>query len=327
MVRACNLRAGRERIVLTWAGVDLEPVPTWQGPALQPQATLAAAGCDAWLVPGLWLTSAGELDPALQRQTALVNGLRSLPRAAALWSYCAGVALVAASGRLDGKAATATWWLQGSLVERFPRVRWQHGESLVVDGRTLSASGPSGYLPLMLDRLSTHYDEAVLRDVQEVLMLPQARLRHSAFHAVEMMSLRDPGMRQLLLFAQRTAARELNLELAAQHLNTSVRTLCRMVQNATAVAAGEWLRRVKLRQAGETLSQTRLPLKHIADDLGYSSETGLHRAFKSVTGLTPLAYRQVYGAGKKPSTERLLSGQRDGVGRTVRSSRASASFV
>ena len=299
LVRACNMRAEQERILVTWAGVDLSPVPTWQGPALQPQASLADAGCDAWLLPGLWLSSLDELQLELPRQRALIDGLRALPRTATLWSYCAGVALAAAAGRLDGKAATATWWLQGRLGELFPRVRWQPGESLVVHGKTLTASGPGGYLPLMLDRLSAQYEPAVLSDVQEVLMVPQPRVRHGAFRAVEVMSLRDPVLRQVLLFAQRTAASELGLALVAQQANTSVRTLCRRVQQATGLAAGEWLRRVKLRQAGEALSQTHWPLKHIADHLGYSSESGLHRAFKSVTGLTPSAYRQTYGAGKK----------------------------
>ncbi|HET7866152.1 MAG TPA: helix-turn-helix domain-containing protein [Burkholderiaceae bacterium] len=297
MVRACNLRAGRDLVLPTWVGADRQAVPTWQGPALQPQATLAGAGCDAWLVPGLWLSSADELAPALQQHRGLVAALRALPRSSALWSYCAGVALVAASGRLDGKAATATWWLQGLLVERFARVHWRPGESLVADGRTLSASGPGGYLPLMLDRLSARYGAAVLRDVQEVLMLPQPRLRHAAFHAVEIMRLRDPDLRQLLVFAQGTAARDLDLAVAARQMNTSVRTLCRKVRQATGLPAGEWLRRVKLRQVGEALCQTRLPLKHLAGDLGFSSESGLHRAFKSVTGLSPAAYRQTYGTG------------------------------
>ncbi|BBL23837.1 hypothetical protein CT3_12920 [Comamonas terrigena NBRC 13299] len=34
MVRAANLRAQRTLYELVWAGVDLQPVPTWQGPGL-----------------------------------------------------------------------------------------------------------------------------------------------------------------------------------------------------------------------------------------------------------------------------------------------------
>ncbi len=297
MVRACNLRAGRQRVQPCWVAAGMTPVATWQGPALQPQATLADAGCDAWLLPGLWLTSATELAPATRQHAALVQALRRLPRSAALWSYCAGVALLAAAGRLDGKAATATWWLQAELAQRHPRVHWQPGQTLVADGRLLSASGPNGYLPLMLNRLGRHYEPAVLHDVQEVLMLPQPQRRHRAFQAAQLMTLTEPALRRLLSFAQATPASALSLGLAAQQLNISVRTLCRRVEQATGLAAGDWLRRVKLQQAAEALSQSSLPLKRMADELGYSSASALHRAFKSMTGLTPLAYRQAYGAG------------------------------
>jgi AraC-like DNA-binding protein len=36
-------------------------------------------------------------------------------------------------------------------------------------------------------------------------------------------------------------------------------------------------------------------LKRIAEDLGFASEAGLHRAFRLVTGQTPRAYRVAHG--------------------------------
>ena len=57
-----------------------------------------------------------------------------------------------------------------------------------------------------------------------------------------------------------------------------------------------WMRRIKLRQASEALCDTPLPLKRIAEDLGFASEAGLHRAFRQATGQTPLAYRMAHGA-------------------------------
>ncbi len=295
IIRACNLRAGREHITLVWVGVDVKPVTTWQGPALQPQATLSNANCDVFLVPGLWLTSAEGLESVLQQQHRLIDQLRALPRITKLWSYCTGVALVAAAGRLDGKDAVMTWWLRECVADRFPKIRWRRDESLIVEGRTITASGASGYLPLMLDRLSRLYDEDVLREVREVLMLPQPRVRHDAFRAADIMTLQDANLRKLLLFAQLTPARELNLHCAAEYLNVSVRTLCRQVQLATGLAAGDWLRRIKLRQASESLCSMNTPIKHISDELGYSSEASLHRAFKKTTGLTLAVYRQTYG--------------------------------
>ncbi len=295
MVSACNLRAGRERISVVWVGVDAEPVSTGRGPALRPQMTLADAACDTLLVPGLWLTAADALEPMLQQQQPLIAQLHALPRTTKLWSYCSGVALLAAAQRLDGKNATTTWWLCDRMLARFPKTHWRPGESLVVDGRAVTASGASGYLPLMLDRLADVYGAEVVRDVREVLMLPQPRIRHDAFRAVDIMTMQDASLRKLLVFAQRTPARELNLQGAAHHSNVSVRTLCRQVQLATGLAAGDWLRRVKLRQVGEALCGMNTSIKQICDELGFSSEASLHRAFKKTTGLTLAEYRRAYG--------------------------------
>ena len=296
MVRACNMRAGRVCMTVTWAGARLEDVPTHHGPTLRAQSSVADGGCDAWLLPGLWLASTDGLDGAVRAQRGMVDALRALPRSAQLWSYCAGVALAAAAGRLDGHAATATWWLQPALAEHYQRVQWRSGPDLVVDRRAVTASGPSGYLPLMLDRLVHHFAEDVVHDVQELLMLPSPRRRHPSFEPVEMMRLDDPALRALLAWAQRTPAQELSLAEAARQQNVSVRTLARRVDRASGMGAGEWLRLAKLSQAAEALRSTRTPIKRISEELGFGSEASLYRAFRAATGLTPSAYRQTYGA-------------------------------
>jgi AraC-like DNA-binding protein len=107
--------------------------------------------------------------------------------------------------------------------------------------------------------------------------------------------MQDAGLRKLLVFAQRTPANELDLQSAAQHLNVSVRTLCRQVQTVTGLAAGDWLRRIKLRQVGEALCGMNTSIKQISDELGFGSEASLHRAFKKTTGLTLAEYRRAYG--------------------------------
>lgn len=304
MVRACNMRAGHVCMTVTWAAARIEDVPTHHGPTLRAQSAVADGGCDAWLVPGLWLSSTDELEGAIRAQAALVEALRALPRGAKLWSYCAGVALAAAAGRLDGHAATATWWLQPALAEHFRRVRWRSGPELVVDRHALTASGPHGYLPLMLDRLSHCFADDVVQDVQELLMLPSPRKRHPSFEPVEMMRLDDPAMRALLAWAQQTPAQDVSLAQAARQQNVSVRTLARLVDRASGMGAGEWLRRAKLSQAAEALRSTRTPIKAISEELGFGSEASLYRAFRAVTGLTPSAYRQAYGstAGDKART-------------------------
>jgi len=82
----------------------------------------------------------------------------------------------------------------------------------------------------------------------------------------------------------------------AQALSLSPRSLARRVQAHTGLTVALWMRRIKLRPASEALCDTPLPLKRIAEDLGFASEAGLHRAFRQATGQTPLAYRMAHGA-------------------------------
>ena len=169
MARAANLCAHACVMDICWAGVDLSPVPTWQGPALAPTVALQQAVADVVLVPGLWLSS--------------------------------------------------------------PDQR------------------------------------------QELLML-----------------------RRAMLWVQRSPATDLRLPALAKALGLSPRTQARRVQAHTGLTVALWMRRIKLRQASEALCDTPLPLKRIAEDLGFASEAGLHRAFRQATGQTPLAYRMAHGA-------------------------------
>lgn len=296
LVRACNLRAGQKRMNVKWVGVEPGVVPTYQGPAVQAETTFFEARCDAWLLPGLWVASATDLDAVVQVQHSVVQAVRGLPEQTQVWSYCAGVALAAAAGRLDGQAATATWWLQPALAARFSRVEWRSTSDLVLADCAITAAGPSGYLPLIINRLAHHFDEDVLQDVQELLMLPSPRSRHEVFERVDMMRLDEPGLRSLLSWAQSTPAQDLTLTLAASQQNVSTRTLSRLVERVTGISAGEWLRLVKLSQAADALRTTRTPIKRISDQLGFAAEANFYRAFRTATKMTPTAYRQAYGA-------------------------------
>ncbi len=295
MARAANLRAGQPLFELQWVGIGTDPVPTWQGPALAPAAALAHAQADAVLVPGLWLSAPGEVQAQLRHLQPLVQALRALPRRTQLWSYCAGVVLLAASGRLDGHPATATWWLQAALQQEFAAVRWRFDEPLVAHQAATTAAGASGYLPLMLHALAARLPPQAVQDLQEVLMLPRPRSTHPAFAGLDLMAQADPALRSAMLWVQRSPAQGLCLADLAAAMHLSTRTLARRVREHTGLSAAHWMRRIKLRQASDALCQTRYPLKRIAQDLGFASEAGLHRAFSHATGQTPLAYRMAHG--------------------------------
>ena len=174
-------------------------------------------------------------------------------------------------------------------------MHWRFDEPLVEDGPATTAAGANGHLPLMLHALAQRLDAAALGDLQSLLMLPRPRTTHPAFAEHDLMAVTDPTLRRALLWVQRCPATALRLPALAEALALSPRTLARRVQAHTGLSAALWMRRIKLRQVGEALCDTPLPLKRIAEDLGFASEAGLHRAFQQATGQTPLAYRLAHG--------------------------------
>jgi len=295
MARAANLRAGRELFRITWASLDGQPVDVDGGARIVPTSALRDAPCSVWIVAGVWAVSETSLIHAVAALDPLVKALQTLPRATSLWSYCTGVALLAATGRLDGRGATATWWLRRALSGRHARVRWRFDEPLVEDRDVRTASGPNGFLPLMTRTLEERLTPDALRDIEDVLMLPRPREWMPVFQPVELIALDDARLRRALVFAQRCEAQALTLEVAAAHLNMSTRSFARHVQAGTGLAAGEWLRRVKLRQVSEALSASDEPVKSIADRYGFGGEAGLYRAFHRTVGCTPAQFRRRFG--------------------------------
>jgi transcriptional regulator GlxA family with amidase domain len=192
--------------------------------------------------------------------------------------------------------------MQDTLANLFPRVNWRFDEPLVRDGAIETASGPHGYLSLMTERLGRLLGDSVLQDLEKALVLPKPRAEYSLFLSVDLMTIDDPQLRHLLVLAQRTRAAELTLPHAASLISVSVRTLCRHVLARTGIPAGEWLRRVKLRQVGEALTRTNQPVKRISDELGFSSEASLHRVFRQTTGYTPAQFRRAYTEAGRRAT-------------------------
>jgi transcriptional regulator GlxA family with amidase domain len=177
-------------------------------------------------------------------------------------------------------------------------VDWRFDEILVEDHGVRTAAGPSGYLPLMTSALGDRLSPDAMRDIEDVLMLPRPREWMPVFRPVELIAIADARLRRALVFAQRSAAQDLTLAAASAHMRMSPRSFARHVQAGTGLAAGEWLRRVKLRQVGEALAASNEPVKVIADRLGFGSEASLYRSFHRTIGCTPAQFRRRLGRAR-----------------------------
>lgn len=280
LLQAANARAGARRLQSQWIHVSGSNAPD---PA-----------CDAYVLPGFWAESQARADTVAET-TPVLKWLQRLAPGTPLWSYCTGVQLVARSGRLDGRSATSTWWLEAPLRREFPAVRWQFRETLIHDRSMITAAGVNGHLPIAQHLIEAAYGTQVLRDVVRLMVLPRPELPRPALSGLELMDHDDPLLIRLRRWVERTPAQSLKVNLAAEHLRTSSRSLARHIQQRTGRSPAWLMRRLKLEQAADLLIYSDQSIQQISHALGYSDEPAFRRSFREAAELPPAAYRRRYG--------------------------------
>lgn len=292
LLHAANRRTGIELFATHYVGVRSGPVECAHSLVLQAAQGIAERALDALLIPGFWAESAQHVEATLATSTELLSLLARLDKRCQVWSYCVGVSLAAASGRLDGQAATATWWLADALPRRYPKVRWQSEKNCIVNPRSATASGVNGYLPIAQSLIEQHVSAEVLRDLIKLMVLPRPAQSHDAFQAISLIGQPSDLLRRLHVLVERLPAEQLTVQKLADELGLSERTLARRVSGETGTAVAAYARRIKLSQVGERLTLTSASISAISEELGFSSESNLARMFKELTDFTPAQYRQ-----------------------------------
>jgi transcriptional regulator GlxA family with amidase domain len=79
-----------------------------------------------------------------------------------------------------------------------------------------------------------------------------------------------------------------DIELVAEKIGTSARTLSRLFPAETELSFKSWCQRARIAAAIERLSTaTNVSIKQVAGELGYASLPAFSHAFRQVTGRTP----------------------------------------
>ena len=135
------------------------PVRSGEGPATVVDHAFAdAPPWDILVVPGGFGTRAAVNDDAFLKQIELASA-----RSTITTTVCTGSALLARTGRLDGRPATSNKIAWDWVVKQGPRVRWQRRARWVDDDDVLTSSGVSAGTDMtlaLIARLNGH-DRAV----------------------------------------------------------------------------------------------------------------------------------------------------------------------
>jgi AraC-like DNA-binding protein len=106
-------------------------------------------------------------------------------------------------------------------------------------------------------------------------------------------ALREPRLARAILALHRQPGRDWTVAELAAESGTSRSAFAERFHATTGTPPLRYAAELRMRLAGQWLSQDRLPIEAVAQRLGYASQAAFSRAFKRITGVPPGASRSV----------------------------------
>lgn len=224
-------------------------------------------------------------------------------RGARLCSICSGVFVLAATGLLDGKAATTHWRYAEKLRQRYPAIEVRPNDLYVDEGQLTTSAGSAAGIDMLLHLVRRDHGARIANLVaQRLVIAPHREGGQAQFLPRLMPRAEDNPLAPLMEWVRANPRLPHTLGSLARRAGLSARTLQRRFREATGLSPKKWLVRERIVYAKEALESTRAPLWKVAESAGFAAEESFRRHFRLVTGTSPHRYRQQFGRFSEGST-------------------------
>jgi transcriptional regulator GlxA family with amidase domain len=244
------------------------------------------------------LVAGGEGIEAAIENPVLVDWVRQrATQARRVASVCTGAFMLAAAGVLDGRRAATHWNYCAKLAQRFPAVRVEPDPIFVCDGSVWTSAGVTAGIDLALalveEDLGRSMALAVARYLVVFLKRPGGQAQFSAALALQSAENEFGALHDWI---DKHLAGDLSLSVLASQVGMSERSFSRHYAEATGQTPARAIERLRVEAARRLLSESRLPMKGIAQRCGFGSEETLRRSFNRLMDVTPQDYRARFGS-------------------------------
>ncbi|MDQ4093792.1 MAG: helix-turn-helix domain-containing protein [Actinomycetota bacterium] len=221
----------------------------------------------------------------------------AVDRGTRLLAHCTGAFAVAATGLLDGCRATTHWRYVDAFARRYPQVDLDP-EVLYVDaGPVVTSAGTAAGIDASLYLLRQAFGSEVANAVARRMVVPPHRDGGQAQFIEQPIPHADDPLGEVLLWAQRNAAKPLTVEALAARAHMSPRTFARHFRAHTGTTPYAWLLSQRVRLAERMLEDGSLPVDEVARRSGFGSAAVLRAHLIRERGVSPQVYRRTFRAG------------------------------
>lgn len=275
-------------VVATPAG---DRVATSTGFDIAGVGDLSAIGdADTVVVPGYRPHTRPDDDTLTALRSARARGAR-------LASVCTGAFALAATGLLDGLAATTHWQDADELARLYPTIDVRPDVLYVDHGTVATSAGVAAGIDLCLQLVRRDHGARVANRIARRMVVPPHRSGGQAqYVAPAPASTRPAGLAGLTEWLGGHLDEALGVADLARRANLSNRQVTRRFVAETGQSPLQWLLHQRVLAAMELLETTDLPLEAVAQRTGLGTAGTLRRHFHRHVGTTPSAYRDAFHA-------------------------------
>jgi transcriptional regulator GlxA family with amidase domain len=240
---------------------------------------------DLVIVPALGYMTPAPLLQAMGRADVsdAVTALRAWAgEGARIAAACAGTFVLAESGLLDQQDATTAWWLTPLFRQRYPAVRLDTSHMVVNSGQFVTAGAAFSHVDMMLSLIRQTSPE--LAALVARYLVVDSRPSQSAYIISDHLSHSDPLVERFDRWARAHLDQGFNLDVAADALATSKRTLARRIRDVLGKTPVSYVQDLRIEQAVHLLKTSSNSVEKIAGMVGYTDGVTLRTLLRRRLG-------------------------------------------
>lgn len=248
--------------------------------------------CDLVIIPSL----GHDYETVLQENRKLITWLEDQHKGGAeIASICTGAFLLAATGLLDGRVCSTHWNAAANFRRMFPSIELQLDKLITSAEGIYTNGGAYSFLNLILFLIEKYFDRETAILCSKIFQIDIERSSQSPFFIFQAQKNHgDELIGKAQSYIEKNLSEKISFETLASKLAISRRNFDRRFIKATGNTPVEYLHRVKVEVAKNTLEKGRKSIYEVMNDVGYSDDKAFREVFKKLTGMSPLEYKAKY---------------------------------
>ncbi|MFZ3621445.1 GlxA family transcriptional regulator [Leclercia barmai] len=229
-------------------------------------------------------------------QALLDSLVQARDNGAEIVGLCLGSFVLGYAGILDGKRAATHWEFERQFQTLFPDVQLDINALYVDDDRIITSAGTAAALDCCLYIIRQRFGGSVANQIARRMIVPPHREGGQAQFIAQPVpeTTRDVRINNLIDYLQRNISQPLSLDVLADSVAMSRRTLTRHFMKATGMSVIEWITAERLRRSQLLLESSNLPMEAVAEQVGYLSAVTWRQQFKARFGVSPAEWRKTF---------------------------------